>query len=53
MRIGRMVPLAAIAAGVPLLITAHDAPLNVKQNFISYRMAQTSWLMWLSGKPGI
>ena len=34
--------LAAIAAGIPYLITAHDAPLNVlKLNFIPYRMART------------
>ncbi|MEI6269353.1 MAG: glycosyltransferase family 4 protein [Methylococcaceae bacterium] len=34
--------LAAEASGLPYLITAHDAPLNIlKLNFIPYRMART------------
>lgn len=34
--------LAAIASGVPYVVTAHDAPINVlRRNFIPYRIART------------
>ena len=34
--------LAAIASGLPYVITAHDAPINVlRRNFIPYRIART------------
>jgi L-malate glycosyltransferase len=34
--------LAALSTGLPHLVTAHDAPLNVlKHNFIPYRIART------------
>ncbi len=34
--------LAAIASGLPYIVTAHDAPINVlRRNFIPYRIART------------
>lgn len=34
--------LAAVASGLPYVVTAHDAPINVlRRNFIPYRIART------------